>query len=73
MRCRPHLRLIDELTHVTHDARSLLFGIARPVAQAPVHDGDYERQAGCIHGVDKDGVEERVQGGLGLGVGVCDG
>ena len=65
-----YLWLVDEGTHVAHNPSSLLLGVSRPVTQASVHDRHDERQAGSVHSVDEDSLQESVQGWLGVLVGV---
>ena len=68
-----YLGFVDEGTHVAHNPGSLLLGISRPVTQASVHHRHNEGQAGCIHRVDEDCLEQGVQRRLGVLVGVGNG
>ena len=69
----PHLGVIDECAQIANNAAGPLLGVTRAVPQASADDRRDEGQAGSIHSVDEGGVQQHVQGLLGMLVGIGDG
>lgn len=67
-----YLRVVDERAHIADDARGALFGVARAIAQTAVNDGNKQREAGGVDGVDERRAKHLVQCATAVLVGLGD-